>query len=491
MFMKKALYPFIIIYSFIFLNVLFSNDVPMKNIKMKLYEFNNVQYISGLEFAKEQNIRAIFYKDKEKLELRFPKNKITISPHSSYIKVDDKIFHMYLPVIYDNKDFFIPAQPFMNILNNTNLPNAAIDSSEKYVIAKAPLYNVSGVQVINKINGAVIKIKTEKQFSKNGISASITSAGWLNITIAGALIDSLNIVNSKVNYPFMRIRAIQSPESAQVSFLLKVKADDYEIDTNNGEIVVTLRMATAENANRIKELKNKWLLDTIVIDAGHGGKDPGAVGKGGILEKTITLDVAKKLGRMIEREMGVNVVYTRDEDVFIPLWKRTKIANDSGGKVFISIHANSSPNSRSAKGFETFLLRPGKTKDAIDVAARENAVIQLEEKVHDYKESSSENLILATMAQRSFMKESEYLAAQIQKELDRVLTTPNRGVKQAGFHVLVGASMPNVLVELGFISNREEAKLLGRSSYRRKIARSIFDALVNFKDKYETPLIIE
>ena len=255
MFMKKALYPFIIIYSFIFLNVLFSNDVPMKNIKMKLYEFNNVQYISGLEFAKEQNIRAIFYKDKEKLELRFPKNKITISPHSSYIKVDDKIFHMYLPVIYDNKDFFIPAQPFMNILNNTNLPNAAIDSSEKYVIAKAPLYNVSGVQVINKINGAVIKIKTEKQFSKNGISASITSAGWLNITIAGALIDSLNIVNSKVNYPFMRIRAIQSPESAQVSFLLKVKADDYEIDTNNGEIVVTLRMATAENANRIKELK--------------------------------------------------------------------------------------------------------------------------------------------------------------------------------------------------------------------------------------------
>ena len=115
-----------------------------------------------------------------------------------------------------------------------------------------------------------------------------------------------------------------------------------------------------------------------------------------------------------------------------------------------------------------FLLRPGKTKDAIDVAARENGVIKLEEQNHDYKESSNENLILATMAQSSFMKESEFLASEIQNELDRVLSTPNRGVKQAGFHVLVGASMPNVLIELGFISNREEAKLLGRSSYRKK-----------------------
>ena len=129
--MKNLIYLFISIFILSFLNFGVSADVPMKNVKMKLHEFDGVQYISGLEFAETQNIRTIFYENKEKLEFRFPESKVTISPHSSYIKVDDKIFHMYLPVIYDGTDFFIPAEPFMKILNNTSLPNAAIDSSEE------------------------------------------------------------------------------------------------------------------------------------------------------------------------------------------------------------------------------------------------------------------------------------------------------------------------------------------------------------------------
>jgi N-acetylmuramoyl-L-alanine amidase len=332
-------------------------------------------------------------------------------------------------------------------------------------------------------------LRTTKHFSESIISASITRGGWLNLTIPGANVDSMNIVNSPTHNPVIRVRCIQSSESAQISFMLKSKVDDFDVHTSKNEISITLRVATAENADRIKDMRSKWLLDTIVIDAGHGGKDAGAIGKSGLQEKTVTLDISKKLGRLIERNMGAKVIYTREEDVFIPLWKRTKIANDSGGKIFISIHANSTPHSTSARGFETYLLRPGKTQDAIEVAQRENAVIQLEDKSSQYKAFSDKNLILATMAQSSFMKESEFLAAEIQKELNRVLTTPNRGVKQAGFHVLIGASMPNVLIEVGFISNRDEAKLLGRSRYRQKIAQSIFNALVNLKDKYETPLI--
>ena len=247
----------------------------------------------------------------------------------------------------------------------------------------------------------------------------------------------------------------------------------------------------AENANKIKEMRSRWLLDTIVIDAGHGGKDVGAIGIAGLQEKTVTLDIAKKLGKLIQTNMGIKVIYTRDEDVFVPLWKRTKIANDSGGKVFISIHANSAPGSPSVRGFETYLLRPGKTKDAIEVAQRENEVVALEELYHKYEELSNDKLILYTMAQSAFMKESEFLAAEIQKEMDKVLTSPNRGVKQAGFHVLVGQIKPNVLIEAGFLSNKNETKLLGQSRYRQKIAQAIFSALVNFKDKFENPLIGE
>ena len=134
----------------------------------------------------------------------------------------------------------------------------------------------------------------------------------------------------------------------------------------------------------------------------------------------------------MEKNTHINVVYTREEDVFIPVWKRTKIANESNGKLFVSIHVNSNPN-RSVRGFETYLLKPGKTDDAIEVASRENAVIKLEEGKarKKYKAMTGENIIMATMAQSMFMKESEDLAAYIQEELDQLLDSPNRGLKQS------------------------------------------------------------
>ncbi len=457
--------------------------------KTKLYSIEGNKYLSAIEYAESQDIRTIFYDDKEKLEFRFQSIKLTLSPHSSFIKVNDKIYHMHLPVVYDGNDFFIPVDSFLPILNSTGFPNALLDSSEEYILTNAPNFNVHGVTIQNKVNGSIVKVNTSKKFSADVLAASITRGGWLNLTIAGAKVDSLSLVESQLRNPVVRIRTIQSQESAQVSFLLKSKVDDFELEAYNDHISIFLRTAMAENADKIKEMRRRWLLDTIVIDAGHGGKDSGAIGIGGLQEKTVTLDIAKKLGKLIETNLGIKVIYTRDEDVYIPLWKRTKIANDSGGKVFVSIHANSAHKNHSVRGFETYLLRPGKTADAIEVARRENEVIAMEEQYHEYEELSNDKLILYAMAQSAFMKESEYLAAEIQKELDKVLTSPNRGVKQAGFHVLVGASMPNVLIEAGFLSNKSEMKLLGQSRYRQKIAQAVFSALVNFKDKYENPLI--
>ena len=457
--------------------------------KTNLYDFNGNKYVIAQEYADVLNIHTIFYEDKEKLELRFQNFKLLISPHSSFIRVNEKIYHMYLPVIYDGNDFFIPAGPFLEIVNKIGMPSILMDSSEKYVLTKAPRYNIQVASVKNKVNGTVIMIKTSKYFPREDLAASITRGGWLNVTIAGALLDSLNIAESPLENPVMRIRTVQSKESAQLSFLLKSKVDDFDIETKGNNISIFLRMSMAENATKIREMRRRWLLDAIVIDAGHGGKDAGAIGIGNLQEKTVTLDIARRLGKLIQKNLGIKVIYTRDEDVFIPLWKRTKIANDSGGKLFISIHANSAHKNHSVRGFETYLLRPGKTDDAIEVAQRENEVIGMEEQNHEYEELSNDKLILYTMAQSSFMKESEFFAAEIQRELDKVLTSPNRGVKQAGFHVLVGASMPNVLIETGFISNKSEAKLLGQSRYRQKIAQAIFASLVNFKDKYENPLI--
>jgi len=287
------------------------------------------------------------------------------------------------------------------------------------------------------------------------------------------------------------VRQIESDQignTAQVAFKLGSKVISHEwyqsLDPN--EVVITLRTPLGQIKRHIEDVKDRWRLDTVVLDAGHGGKDPGSQGKYGTKEKDVVLDITKRVGRLLEKS-GIKVIYTRDEDVFIPLIERTKIANDANGKLFVSIHANSN-NNRKIQGFETYLLRPGKSEDAIEVASRENAVIKLEEKPRQYEKLTGENLIMATMAQSMFMKESEDLASIIQMELDKRLNTPNRGVKQAGFYVLIGASMPNVLVEVGYISNPSEEKKLKQTSHKQQVAEAIYHGIKHFKHTREKVL---
>ena len=254
------------------------------------------------------------------------------------------------------------------------------------------------------------------------------------------------------------------------------------IISNSSEIIIS---STAKTKNvAIKNIdieKNKWKFSTIIIDPGHGGKDPGAVGYRGTLEKDIALDVAKRLEKKISKNMKVKTVLTRDEDIFLKLGERTRIANENNGSLFISIHANAATDRR-ASGFETFLIGPNKNEAAVRVAARENSVLELEGVAG--KKLTNEDLIQATIAQSAFASKSEKFAALVQEEIGKRVQGKNRGVKQAGFYVLMGASMPNVLVELGFISNLAEEKKLRSSQYREVLATAIFRAL----EKYEKTL---
>ena len=224
----------------------------------------------------------------------------------------------------------------------------------------------------------------------------------------------------------------------------------------------------------LRSEKEKWEFKTIVIDAGHGGKDPGAVGYRGTKEKDIALDVAKRLEKKLSKNMNVKIIMTRDEDVFLRLSERTKIANESNGNLFISIHTNAAEDRR-ASGFETFLIGPNKNEAAVRVAARENAVLELEGTTG--KKLTNEDLIQATIAQSAFASKSEQFASMVQKEIKKRVQSRDRGVKQAGFYVLMGASMPNVLVELGFISNPSEEKKLRSPQYRDQLATAIYRAV--------------
>lgn len=228
-----------------------------------------------------------------------------------------------------------------------------------------------------------------------------------------------------------------------------------------------------------------WRLDTIVLDAGHGGSDAGGVGVNGVTDRDVAFAVVRRLGPMIEQELGVNVVYTRSDDTFVALRERGHIANRQGGKLFISIHGNAGP--ASANGTETFFLAPRGSASARDVMERENSVIELESDPSLYDDFASGGDILASLAMSAYQEESQHLARLIEGEF-RASGRRSRGVKQNNFIVLWAASMPAVLVEVGFVTNPDEARLLSSRDGQEQTARSIFNAIRAYKQTYERGL---
>jgi len=217
----------------------------------------------------------------------------------------------------------------------------------------------------------------------------------------------------------------------------------------------------------------------IIIDPGHGGHDPGAVGPGGLYEKDIVLDIALKVQDLLKGNPLYDVYLTRRSDIFIPLEDRTAVANRKHADLFVSIHANASPRPQ-ARGIETYLLNWTDDEEALRVAARENAISLKEMKAVQRKMDVVQTITDDLMRQNK-RDESIKLAHYIQRSLVSSLNTCNDlGVKQALFYVLFGAKMPSVLVEVSFISNPEEEMLLSKESYRSKVAEAIVEGIKQY-----------
>lgn len=225
----------------------------------------------------------------------------------------------------------------------------------------------------------------------------------------------------------------------------------------------------------------------LVIDAGHGGKDPGAVGAIS-KEKDINLKVALALGKLVEDNLkDVKVVYTRKTDVFVELDARAAIANANKADLFISIHTNASAGNKTVKGTETYTLGMHRAASNLEVAKRENSAIMLEknyeERYEGFNPKSSESYIIFELMQDEYMKQSVALAGNIQKEFVSTAKRNNRGIYQAGFLVLRATSMPSCLVELGYISTPDEERYLNSQEGVSNLSKSIFNAVKQYKEK--------
>jgi N-acetylmuramoyl-L-alanine amidase len=226
---------------------------------------------------------------------------------------------------------------------------------------------------------------------------------------------------------------------------------------------------------------------TIVLDPGHGGHDTGAIGPSGLMEKDVVLDLALRVRRLLQQRLGVRVLMTRTDDVFVSLPERSAFANRVKADFLVSLHVNAA-NKRGAVGFETFYFtREPSDNDARASTQRENLVIENNGSTGKDLESLLKTT-LADMAVTRDMKESSNLAERILTALEKILRVENRGVKSGPFYVLATAAMPAVLVESAFITNPREERKLQREDYREQLARALFDGIAAYKVRYEQRL---
>ncbi len=236
----------------------------------------------------------------------------------------------------------------------------------------------------------------------------------------------------------------------------------------------------------------------VVLDAGHGGHDPGNRGNG-LFEKTIALDIILKTGQILERNPNVKVIYTRKKDVFVDLFERGQIANKAKADLFVSVHCNA--HNTQAFGTETFVLGLHANSRNFNIAKKENSVILLEDNYEQnyngFDPNSPESVIGLTITQEEYLEQSLNLASFIQNNFSNQLNRKNRGVKQAGFVVLHQTVMPSVLIETGFLSNKSEGQYLNSNSGKQQMANSIAKAILDYKNSSQNsfatsvPKIIE
>jgi N-acetylmuramoyl-L-alanine amidase len=477
-----------------------------KDYDVPAYVREGVYYISIEDFCKIVSVSYSFDYKLRRIIINNQSYIFKIVARNPFIYKKDiasgsvQVLQLPTSTYYFNDILYLPLNYSLWILTEISNKDIVFESpnklflSDKKILTKEDKptdqtstnrYDIASIAIDEKANGTMIKLKSNKK-----IHSYTSNFGNNILTIT---LRRVNGDTSKIKFDGTGgvVKQIRSKNIGGDLELKIVVGDEYTnsevINSEKGnDILITIHNKLFKRPVTSSK-KEKWIFDVVVIDPGHGGKDAGAIGVNSAKEKDITLAISLKLGQLIKEHFkDVKVVYTRKSDVFVDLYKRGKIANENNGKLFISIHCNSTPKKPSdARGFEVYLLRPGRTKEAIAIAEFENSVIQYEEDPNRYQKLTDENFILVSMAQSAYMRFSEKFAELLHNQFSKHPVLDSRGVKQAGFYVLVGASMPNVLIETGFLSNPKDAEYLSSKKGQTEIANKIFNAIKEYREHYE------
>jgi len=422
-------------------------------------------------------------------EIRSQKT-IIVPAMNPFLRVGDEIRQMPIAVLYQNGRYYAPLVCFLDAVQDALPFPLVYDESQAKITVSSFHARVNGLSIEDKQNGILIQIPLATYVPLSKIYTS-ESNGWFYIDIYGGHIAEVErfAIDNKSRAVTQTMKVQLSKDTARFGLLLNRGIMEKSVTVEDRPLRINIALRTQEqvSADLLADLareREKWKIDLVVFDPGHGGKDPGAIGKSGTYEKLLTLAIAKEIKAELERLLKIKVIMTRDSDVFVPLQERTKFANQNRGKLFISVHVDANSDA-GLRGHTVYFMGPAKTDEARRVAQLENSAIEYEESRKTYDGMLDAAFILAANAQNSFNKESQDFADMEEKQLSTTVKSRSIGVRQAGFYVLYGASMPNVLIETGFASNKLDEKRLKEKPQQRLIAKAVALSVKEFKNRYE------
>jgi N-acetylmuramoyl-L-alanine amidase len=457
------------------------------------FERDSIVWVSITDFAEQAGFRHSASVLSRKLTFTNERGKISFIQDNMFYTVDTTVAIAPFTPVRRGALLYFPVASLVRIFGPKHPGTLSWDARASAVTVNALKHTILSVSGEVRQNGTVVSIVLADSLMYNytyvhpnlaiNFNNGKVDPNAIRRTLRSGLIDSAFTV--------------QYDNSAQVSFILNRAIEAPHIDFNRASRTLTLSLKPRVEQQRAAAPPRQPPRDdiptirTIVIDPGHGGRDPGAVGPTGVLEKNVVLGIALELKKMLERE-GFTVHMTRDRDVFVPLIDRTRFANDKRADLFISIHANAidGPRSRrdALRGYKIYFLSQAKNEADKLAAMRENAVIELEDRENRRNYDALQDM-LNSIAGAEYLRESQELSILMEQTFAsnlRQIPRQHTGVGQANFWVLNGAYMPSVLVETGFISNTAEERLLSDRRVQFQIATALSASIVKFKNQFET-----
>ncbi|MDF1545440.1 MAG: N-acetylmuramoyl-L-alanine amidase [bacterium] len=459
--------------------------------KIDRIKIDRVEYVSLSQLVEILGGRLDWVIVGHKVSYLTSNNRFEFLIDAPYFRLNDSTYNMTFPAQYFEGDLYVYPETFFPYLDRVLAQKITYSSSQKSIRIDSDYFNVSDLAISAKANGLLMEIFLTGEMA---YEIFVTEGNWINVSIRDGKLNSSKILSRRDSRYMYRLKTHQADGSGQISMRMKrpVKNWHHKLAFDPPRIQISIADAefsidTAET-NAVIGPDDK--IDVIVIDAGHGGSDYGAIGRGGTREKDVSLSIARELAKLIRKDKQFKVIMTRDRDKTVTLEQRAQIANQAAADLFVSIHANSSVKRR-VRGWNVFFLAEAKNDSARSVEQLENSAFLKEGR--DESDNGNEDFfadpilsILNDMLMTEFQAESHDFALMCDREMRRNLDIPARGVDQAGFYVLNKVFTPSVLIESGFISNKTEENLLKDGKYQKKVAEALYKAIKRFRAKYES-----